>query len=187
MHSDDRLIASAFIIASSERHAFRTRLIRHPRSRAGRCGTAEADAVFMSTDQNISRFANSNVHQNMSEISAELTLRVIVDGRDGRRIDDRHSTTTRSRARRRWRARRRGTPIRCRTSAASIATNEPLPDRPHVRRRDREHRAGGEGARASHDVRPRPRSTASISPAPTAPARRRSPARTRTASAATAR
>ncbi len=42
-------------------------------------GAAEADAVFESTDQNISRFANSNLHQNMSEISAELTLRVIVD------------------------------------------------------------------------------------------------------------
>ncbi|HEX3109244.1 MAG TPA: hypothetical protein VHU41_09130, partial [Thermoanaerobaculia bacterium] len=42
-------------------------------------GTPEADAVFLSTDQNISRFANSNVHQNMSEISAELELRVIVD------------------------------------------------------------------------------------------------------------
>jgi predicted Zn-dependent protease len=42
-------------------------------------GAAEADAVFDSTDQNISRFANSNVHQNMSEVSAELTLRVIVD------------------------------------------------------------------------------------------------------------
>src|SRR4051812_22389111 len=39
----------------------------------------EADAVFASTDQNITRFANSGVHQNMSEISAELTLRVIVD------------------------------------------------------------------------------------------------------------
>src|SRR5260370_6080886 len=42
-------------------------------------GTPEADVVFTSTDQNISRFANSNLHQNMSEISAELTLRVIVD------------------------------------------------------------------------------------------------------------
>jgi PmbA protein len=42
-------------------------------------GASEADAVFGSTDQNISRFANSNLHQNMSEISAELTLRVIVD------------------------------------------------------------------------------------------------------------
>ena len=41
--------------------------------------TPEADAVFISTDQNISRFANSNLHQNMSEVSAELTLRVIVD------------------------------------------------------------------------------------------------------------
>jgi len=45
--------------------------------------TAEADAVFASTDQNISRFANSNLHQNMSEISAGLTLRVIVDGSMG--------------------------------------------------------------------------------------------------------
>src|SRR5947209_5877547 len=46
-------------------------------------GASEADAVFESTDQNISRFANSNLHQNMSEISAELTLRVIVDGAMG--------------------------------------------------------------------------------------------------------
>jgi predicted Zn-dependent protease len=42
-------------------------------------GAAEADAVFDSTDQNISRFANSNLHQNMSEVSAELILRVVVD------------------------------------------------------------------------------------------------------------
>src|SRR5881227_3710152 len=46
-------------------------------------GASEADAVFDSTDQNISRFANSNVHQNMSEVSAELTLRVIVDNAAG--------------------------------------------------------------------------------------------------------
>ena len=46
-------------------------------------GTPEADAVFSSTDQNISRFANSNLHQNMSEISAELELRVIVDNAMG--------------------------------------------------------------------------------------------------------
>ncbi|MDQ6802078.1 MAG: TldD/PmbA family protein [Acidobacteriota bacterium] len=39
----------------------------------------EADAIFMSSDTNISRFANSNLHQNMSEISAELTLRVVID------------------------------------------------------------------------------------------------------------
>ena len=43
----------------------------------------EADAVFISTDHNISRFANSNVHQNMSEESAWLTLRVIVGGSMG--------------------------------------------------------------------------------------------------------
>src|SRR5436309_2824505 len=42
-------------------------------------GASEADAVFESTDQNISRFANSNLHQNMSEVSAELTLRAIVN------------------------------------------------------------------------------------------------------------
>jgi predicted Zn-dependent protease len=43
----------------------------------------EADAVLLSVDQNISRFANSNLHQNMSEISAGLTLRVIVNGSMG--------------------------------------------------------------------------------------------------------
>jgi PmbA protein len=43
----------------------------------------EADASFISVDQNISRFANSNVHQNMSEVSAGLTLRVIVNGSMG--------------------------------------------------------------------------------------------------------
>lgn len=43
----------------------------------------EADAVFISTDQNITRFANSTVHQNMSEISAGLTLRVFVNGSTG--------------------------------------------------------------------------------------------------------
>ena len=43
----------------------------------------EADAVFMSVDQNITRFANSQIHQNMSEISASLTLRVFVNGSQG--------------------------------------------------------------------------------------------------------
>jgi PmbA protein len=43
-------------------------------------GADEADAVLFSTDRNISRFAGSSVHQNMSEISASLTLRVITDG-----------------------------------------------------------------------------------------------------------
>jgi PmbA protein len=38
----------------------------------------EADAIFMSSDTNISRFANSNIHQNMSEVSADLTLRVVI-------------------------------------------------------------------------------------------------------------
>lgn len=43
----------------------------------------EADAALISVDQNISRFANSNLHQNMSEISASLTLRVIMNGSMG--------------------------------------------------------------------------------------------------------
>src|SRR5947207_10388587 len=43
----------------------------------------ESDAALISIDQNISRFANSNLQQNMSEISAGLTLRVIVNGSMG--------------------------------------------------------------------------------------------------------
>lgn len=43
----------------------------------------EADAAFVSVDHNISRFANSQLHQNMSEESAWLTLRVIVNGAMG--------------------------------------------------------------------------------------------------------
>jgi len=43
----------------------------------------EADAVVASVDHNISRFANSTVHQNMSEVSAVLTLRVVVNGSIG--------------------------------------------------------------------------------------------------------
>lgn len=43
----------------------------------------EADAALISVDQNISRFANSQLHQNMSEESASLTLRVVLDGAMG--------------------------------------------------------------------------------------------------------
>ena len=43
----------------------------------------EADAVFITSDRNISRFANSTVHQNMSESSRELTLRVVIGGAIG--------------------------------------------------------------------------------------------------------
>jgi predicted Zn-dependent protease len=43
----------------------------------------EADASFISVDQNITRFANSQIHQNMSEESAWLTLRVILNGAMG--------------------------------------------------------------------------------------------------------
>jgi predicted Zn-dependent protease len=46
-------------------------------------GADEADAAFVSVDQNISRFANSQLHQNMSEESAALTLRVVVNGAMG--------------------------------------------------------------------------------------------------------
>src|SRR5436190_23156760 len=43
----------------------------------------EADAVFISSDSNITRFANSNIIQNMSEISGELTLRLFSNGAMG--------------------------------------------------------------------------------------------------------
>src|SRR5687768_7802349 len=49
----------------------------------GAAGTDEADASLISVDQNISRFANSQLHQNMSDYSAALTLRVIVNGAVG--------------------------------------------------------------------------------------------------------
>lgn len=51
--------------------------------RALTAANAEADATFISSDANITRYANSNIHQNMSEISAELTLRVVIDGAMG--------------------------------------------------------------------------------------------------------
>ena len=43
----------------------------------------EADALVMASDRNISRFANSNIHQNMSETTGELSLRVVVNGAYG--------------------------------------------------------------------------------------------------------
>ena len=46
-------------------------------------GADEADAVFVASDRNISRFANSTIHQNMSEETADLVLRVIIDGAAG--------------------------------------------------------------------------------------------------------
>jgi PmbA protein len=52
-------------------------------SRALAATGTEADAVFTSTDHNISRFANSSVHQNMAEVSAWLKLRVISGGAMG--------------------------------------------------------------------------------------------------------
>ena len=45
--------------------------------------TDEADAAFVSVDHNITRFANSQIIQNMSEESASLTLRVILNGAMG--------------------------------------------------------------------------------------------------------
>jgi predicted Zn-dependent protease len=77
-------LPSAFCILHSA-----ARLMRDEREsfaildRALTAAGTEADASFISVDQNISRFANSNVHQNMSEISAGLTLRVIVNGSIG--------------------------------------------------------------------------------------------------------
>ncbi|PYQ48257.1 MAG: hypothetical protein DMF59_16530, partial [Acidobacteria bacterium] len=46
-------------------------------------GGDEADANFISSDANITRFANSSIIQNMSEVSAELTLRVVIDSAIG--------------------------------------------------------------------------------------------------------
>ena len=43
----------------------------------------EADAALVSVDHNITRFANSQIIQNMSEESASLTLRVILNGAMG--------------------------------------------------------------------------------------------------------
>ncbi|HEX7828725.1 MAG TPA: metallopeptidase TldD-related protein, partial [Thermoanaerobaculia bacterium] len=43
----------------------------------------EADAAYIAVDHNISRFANSQLHQNMSEESASLTLRVVIGGAMG--------------------------------------------------------------------------------------------------------
>lgn len=43
----------------------------------------EADAVYIAVDHNISRFANSQLHQNMSEEAASLTLRVVLNGAMG--------------------------------------------------------------------------------------------------------
>ena len=46
-------------------------------------GGDEADVVYTTTDRNVSRFANSNLHQNMSEASSDLVVRVISEGRMG--------------------------------------------------------------------------------------------------------
>jgi len=43
----------------------------------------EADAIVVASERNVTRFANSNVHQNMSEESGELVLRIIADGKQG--------------------------------------------------------------------------------------------------------
>src|SRR5437764_7743768 len=72
---------SSFIIHPSSFAAMRTeRESYETLDRALAAANTTADAVLISVDQNFSRFANSNLHQNMSEISAGLTLRVIVDG-----------------------------------------------------------------------------------------------------------
>jgi PmbA protein len=43
----------------------------------------EADAAFIAIDSSISRFANSQLHQNMAEEAASLTLRVVLNGAFG--------------------------------------------------------------------------------------------------------
>lgn len=43
----------------------------------------EADAVFIGSDKNLTRFANSTIHQNLSERGGSLTIRVVADGRIG--------------------------------------------------------------------------------------------------------
>ncbi|MGA7617646.1 MAG: TldD/PmbA family protein [Thermoanaerobaculia bacterium] len=47
------------------------------------CGGDEADAILIAADGNISRFASSSLHQNMSERSRSLTIRVVAGGRIG--------------------------------------------------------------------------------------------------------
>jgi PmbA protein len=49
----------------------------------GAAGGDEADVTFAWSARNISRFANSGIHQNMSETSGTLTIRVFADGRMG--------------------------------------------------------------------------------------------------------
>lgn len=43
----------------------------------------EADAVFIGSDKNLTRFANSTIHQNLTERGGSLTIRVVADGRIG--------------------------------------------------------------------------------------------------------
>src|SRR5512145_1187463 len=40
----------------------------------------EADALVFLSDGNLTRFANSSVHQNLSERSGSVTIRVVADG-----------------------------------------------------------------------------------------------------------
>lgn len=87
----------------------------------------EADASFISVDQNISRFANSNVHQNMSEVSAGLTLRVISGGSMGvastTSLDDDEIRRTAELARE---AAKHSSPLQ--NFSGLNRDNEPLPD-----------------------------------------------------------
>jgi predicted Zn-dependent protease len=43
----------------------------------------EADAVFNGSDRNLTRFASSTIHQNLSERGGSLTIRVVAGGRIG--------------------------------------------------------------------------------------------------------
>ena len=123
----------------------------------------------------------------MSEVSAELTLRVIVDDAMGVAsttvFDADEIARTAALARE---AARHSDPLQ--NFSGLYRANEPLPERAHVRRRHAPRIApADEGARAPGDVRPRLRTRHPFRRRRTAPARRRSPSRTRTASGATAR
>jgi predicted Zn-dependent protease len=59
---------------------------------AERAGATEAEALVIADDARLTRFANSEIHQNVAETNAEINLRFVVGRRVGvassNRIDD---------------------------------------------------------------------------------------------------
>jgi predicted Zn-dependent protease len=59
---------------------------------AERAGATEAEALVTANDARLTRFANSQIHQNVAETNAEINLRFVVGKRVGvaasNRIDD---------------------------------------------------------------------------------------------------